>query len=58
MNYEVRFFIFRLDSEGNRKELYRNSFRIIEGTHFPFASMVDVFSRLYRGAMIEFVTTL
>lgn len=55
---EVRIYVFTYDKDGKRKDLYKNTIKLVCGSDFPFDSICATFSLLYPRCEIEFVKSL
>ena len=54
-DYEVKILVFRFDSQGRRKELFRSVVNVADGNPLDYSCIVSVFHRLYPASFIEFV---
>lgn len=54
-DYEVKILVFRFDSQGKRKELFRSVVIVTDGDPVNYTEFISVFRRLYPLSFIEFV---
>lgn len=55
---EIRLAVYRLNSDGTRKDLYKNIILHDDSLVFPLEHFLKVFSMLYPNSYIEITTKL